>query len=237
MNIKLTAKHLNNRPYLGRAILFLAILAAPVFYVSCPAKTAFAALNGEKSIIQRIESRYSKVYSISAYFYQDETIPGYSQNIQVRGRFYYLRGNGMAWIYQYPFHKRQVFKDGYLYIINDKNKKVTVIDVNKIGGFPPNVVRVLGNMTKYFEVLKVFPEDSRGIIKVELKPFAEQRAKKIYIGFESGNLKIASMKILTYQGQTITFEYKFVKFNGYIKKTLFDVNFPGDYTVMRENQF
>ena len=230
------------------AAVFLIFSLLSAVFAGSATKT-YAAGTGE-GIIKRIEAKYANVSSISAYFYQKEVIPGYSQNMEVKGRFYYersIKGTAkdtakgtavMAWVYEYPFHKRQVLRNGRLYIINDKDKKVTVIDVRRgRGGFPPNVIKVLGSITKYFSVQNVGENRNSGIITVELRPLSSQRAKRIYIGFYKKDLKIESLKIVTHQEQTIMFSYRFVKFNMYIKSRLFDVNFPPDYTVIDENQF
>ncbi len=186
------------------------------------------------NIVSRIESKYKNVYSISSYFYQKEKIPGYSQNMSYKGYFYYKRHKGMVWIYEYPFHKKQILKNGRLYIVNKKNRKVTIINVSsKTGGFPPNVVEVIGNLTNYFKVINIFRNTSKNKIILVLKPIKLQRAKKIYVGFDPVNLKIESLKILTYQGQTIVFKYKNVKFNGHIKNKIFSIVFPSYYKIKK----
>jgi len=176
--------------------------------------------------VNKIEAEYKNVYSITAYFYQKEIMPGYSQNMAFRGRFYYQRNKGMAWVYEYPFHKRQVLKNAKLYIIsNNRIKKVTVVNVGKEkGGFPPNVVKVIGSLTKYFRVENISKNSVSGEIVLELKPIAMQRAKKIYVGFAEKNLKIKSLKIITHQGQIIDFKYKNVKFNGSINGNIFNIH-------------
>jgi|GEM_PF-2896204 len=176
--------------------------------------------------VNKIEAKYKNVYSITAYFYQKEIMPGYSQNMAFRGRFYYQRNKGMAWVYEYPFHKRQVLKNAKLYIIsNNRIKKVTVVNVGKEkGGFPPNVVKVIGSLTKYFRVENISKNSVSGEIVLELKPIAMQRAKKIYVGFAEKNLKIKSLKIITHQGQIIDFKYKNVKFNGSINGNIFNIH-------------
>ena len=184
--------------------------------------------------VNKIEAKYKNVYSISAYFYQKEEIPGYSQNMAFKGNFYYKRHKGMTWIYEYPFHKRQVLKNGMLYIVNKNMRKVTEINVSgKRGGFPPNIVEVIGNLTQYFKVINVFKNTSSNETTLVLKPIKMQRAKKIYVGFYSGNLKIKSLRIITYQGQTIIFKYKNVKFNGLIKDKIFSINFPPYYKIVK----
>ncbi len=186
--------------------------------------------------VNKIEAKYKSVYSIGAYFYQKEEIPGYSQNMVYKGYFYYKKHIGMAWVYEYPFHKRQVLKNGRLYIVNKIMKKVTVINVSgKKGGFPPNVVEVIGNLTNYFKVMKVYKKLVSSEIILILKPIKVQRAKKIYVGFNGTNLKIEFLKIFTHQGQTIIFKYKNVKFNGRINGKIFSVNFPSYYTIIKEN--
>ncbi len=186
--------------------------------------------------VNKIEAKYKDVYSIAAYFYQKEEIPGYSQNMAFKGYFYYKRHKGMAWIYEYPFHKRQVLKNGRLYIVNKNMRKVTVINVSgERGGFPPNIVEVIGNLTHYFKVINIFKKTSSNEIILVLKPIKMQRAKKIYVGFGSGNLKIKYLKIITYQGQTIIFKYKNVKFNGNIKDKIFSINFPSYYKIIKAN--
>ena len=194
------------------------------------------------NIINKIEARYQNIYSIKANFYQKEIISGYSQNMIFKGRFYYKRNNhsdnawGMTWVYEYPFHKRQVLKNNRLYIINNLIKKVTIINVGKErGGFPPNVVQVIGSLTKYFNVKNIHRNKASGDIILELKPIAMQRAKKIYVGFASNNLKIKSLKIITHQGQIINFIYKNVKFNMPIDGSVFNINFPSYYRIIKEN--
>ena len=186
--------------------------------------------------VNKIEAEYKNVYSISAYFYQKEIMPGYSQNMAFKGRFYYVRNKGMAWVYEYPFHKRQVLKNARLYIINNQIKKVTVVNVGKEkGGFPPNVVKVIGSLTKYFRVENISKNSVSGEIVLELKPISMQRAKKIYVGFGGKSLKIKSLKIITHQGQIIDFIYKNVKFNGSINGRVFNIHFPSYYTIIKEN--
>lgn len=192
--------------------------------------------------VRKIEEKYKNVRSIKAYFYQKEIIPGYSQNMVFKGYFYYRRNNhegrtwGMAWIYEYPFHKRQVLKNGRLYIVNDKIKKVTVINVGEErGGFPPNVIEVIGSLTKYFKVENIYKNPASRQIVLVLRPIKMQRAKKIYVGFGDKNLKIKSLKILTYQGQTIKFKYKRVKINANISGKVFNTDFPSYYKIIKSN--
>ncbi|MCL4498193.1 MAG: outer-membrane lipoprotein carrier protein LolA [Deltaproteobacteria bacterium] len=188
------------------------------------------------NIIGKIEAKYKTVRSISAYFYQKEIIPGYSQNMAFKGYFYYKYPGNMAWVYTYPIHKRQVLKGDNLYIVDSGIKKVTVINVGKEkGGFPPNIVAVIGSLTKYFKVESVKKDAGKGIIDVGLKPLSLQRAKEIYIDFAINSLKITSLKILTYQGQSIIFHYSNVRFNRHINNNIFSVNFPSSYTIIKEN--
>ena len=188
------------------------------------------------NIIGKIEAKYKTVRSISAYFYQKEIIPGYSQNMAFKGYFYYKYPGNMAWVYTYPIHKRQVLKGDNLYIVDSGIKKVTVINVGKEkGGFPPNIVAVIGSLTKYFKVESVKKDAGKGIIDVGLKPLSLQRAKEIYIDFAINSLKITSLKILTYQGQSIIFHYSNVRFNRHINNDIFSVNFPSSYTIIKEN--
>ncbi|MHB8232543.1 MAG: LolA family protein [bacterium] len=219
--------------------LFMPFLFMPIFFL-----TVFIPKSYGKSgsIIKKIEARYKTVHSLSAYFEQKEIIPGYSQNMAFKGYFYYERNNyngkagGMAWVYEYPFHKRQVLKNDRLYIVNNQIKKVSVINVGKErGGFPPNVVEVLGDLTKYFKVENISINSGIKVIMIELKPLAMQRAKKIYVGFDEKSLKIESLKIITHQGQIIIFNYKDVKFNGHIKESVFNINFHSDYKIIKEN--
>ncbi len=182
------------------------------------------------NIIGKIEAKYKTVRSISAYFYQKEIIPGYSQNMAFKGYFYYKYPGNMAWVYTYPIHKRQVLKGDNLYIVDSGIKKVTIINVGKEkGGFPPNIVAVIGSLTKYFKVESVKKDAGKGIIDVGLKPLSLQRAKEIYIDFAINSLKITSLKILTYQGQSIIFHYSNVRFNRHINNNIFSVNFPSSY--------
>jgi outer membrane lipoprotein-sorting protein len=192
--------------------------------------------------VKRIEAKYKNIYSITSYFYQKETIPGYSQNMAFKGHFYYKRNNhsggasGMAWVYEYPFHKRQVLKNGRLYIVNNQIKKVTVINVGKErGGYPPNVIKVIGSLTKYFTVENISENSAKGQIILKLKPVVIQRAKIIYAGFDRNSLKINSLKIITHQNQTITLKYKNVKFNRHINGAIFNINFPSNYKIIKEN--
>ncbi|MCL4321202.1 MAG: outer membrane lipoprotein carrier protein LolA [Deltaproteobacteria bacterium] len=191
---------------------------------------------GNNNIIGKIEAKYKTVHSISAYFVQKEIIPGYSQNMSFKGNFYYKEPGNMAWVYTYPMHKRQVLKGNELYIIDSDIKKVTVINVGKErGGFPPNIVAVIGSLTKYFSVESVKKDAVKGIVGVGLKPLSLQRAKEIYIDFAINSLKITSLKILTYQGQTIIFHYAGVRFNRHINSHIFSVNFPASYKIIKEN--
>ena len=219
--------------------LYLFLLSLSFFVLIFLVPSSYGISN---NIINKIEVRYQNIYSIKANFYQKEIISGYSQNMIFKGRFYYKRNNhsdnawGMTWIYEYPFHKRQVLKNDRLYIINNLIKKVTIINVGKErGGFPPNVVRVIGSLTKYFNVKNIHRNKSLKEIILELKPIAMQRAKKIYVGFDSSNLKIKSLKIITHQGQIINFIYKNVKFNMPIDSSVFNINFPSYYKIIKEN--
>jgi outer membrane lipoprotein-sorting protein len=220
------------------AKLFIPFLFIPIFFLTVFIPESYGKSN---SIINKIEARYRTVHSISAYFEQKEIIPGYSQNMAFKGYFYYERNNygkagGMAWIYEYPFHKRQVLKNGKLYIVNNQIKKVSIINVGKErGGFPPNVVEVIGNLTKYFKVRHISANSGSGIITIELKPIAMQIAKTIYVGFYKNGFKIESLKIITHQGQIIIFNYKDVKFNGHINVSVFNLNFRSDYKIVKEN--
>ncbi len=219
-----------NKKLLLSLILFLIL---PVFFLP-----GFIPKSYGKSdnIIGKIEARYKTVHSISAYFYQKEIIPGYSQNMSFKGNFYYEHPGIMAWVYTYPIRKRQVLKNNNLYIINSRIKKVTVINVDKEkGGFPPNIVAVIGSLTRYFKVIKVRTNTGAGVIEVRLKPLRLQKAKEIYIDFAINSLKITSLKILTYQGQRIIFHYSHVQFNGHINSNIFDINFPSSYKIIKEN--
>ncbi|RZD15312.1 MAG: outer membrane lipoprotein carrier protein LolA [Candidatus Acidulodesulfobacterium ferriphilum] len=216
-------------------------LAVPFFILSVFFLTGFIPKSYGKSdntsnIIGKIEAKYKTVRSISAYFGQKEIIPGYSQNMAFKGYFYYKYPGNMAWVYTYPIHKRQVLKGDNLYIVDSGIKKVTVINVGKEkGGFPPNIVAVIGSLTKYFRVESVKKDAGKGIIDVGLKPLSLQRAKEIYIDFAINSLKITSLKILTYQGQSIIFHYSNVRFNRHINNNIFSVNFPSSYTIIKEN--
>lgn len=185
--------------------------------------------------INRIENRYKKVNSISAFFYQKEVMPGYSTNLLVQGYFYYRSPDGMAWIYTHPFRKRQILKGDSLYIIDPALKKVIIVNVNKKnGGFPPDIIEVMGNITRYFNVEKVSEIRIKNLLKIYLKPIRLQRAKTIEVELNLNNLKIISLKIITYQGQEISFIYKNVKFNGQINGSVFDTNFSADYKIIKE---
>lgn len=191
---------------------------------------------GNNNIIGKIEARYKTVHSISAYFEQKEIIPGYSQNMSYKGNFYYRSPGDMAWVYTYPIHKRQVLKNNNLYIIDSRIKQVAVINVGKEkGGFPLNIVAVIGSLTRYFKVAGVKENAGAGVIEVRLKPLSLQRAKEIYIDFAINSLTITSLKILTYQGQKILFHYSDVKFNGHIDNDIFSLNFPSGYKIIKEN--
>ncbi|HEC24526.1 MAG TPA: outer membrane lipoprotein carrier protein LolA [bacterium] len=215
---------------------FIYFLILPFLFSLGFAQTSYAA-PPSNPIIKKIESRYKNVHSMSAYFYQKEIIPGYSQNMVFKGYFYYKHGDGMTWFYEYPFHKKQIFKNNKLYIVNNQIKKVSVINMGKKkGGFPPNVVEVLGNLTKYFKVEAVSANSGSGTVTIELKPLVIQRAKRIYIDFNGKNFKVKSLKIITYQGQIIMFRYKDVKLNEYIKDSVFSIHFPLDYEIMKENR-
>ncbi len=223
---------------IGFSKIFISFLISFLFVLIYFTPKSYGISN---NTVNKIEARYKNVYSISAFFYQKEIIPGYSQNMAFKGRFYYERNNhngkawGMAWVYEYPFHKRQVLKNSRLYIVNNKIKKVTVVNVGRErGGFPPNVVKVIGNLTKYFSVKNISKNSVLGEIVLKLKPIAMQRAKKIYIGFDEKSLKIKSLKIITHQGQIINFRYKNVKFNGHINGRIFNIHFPSSYSIIKE---
>ncbi|MHB1600348.1 MAG: LolA family protein [bacterium] len=188
------------------------------------------------NIINKIEARYKNIYSIRANFYQKEIMPGYSQNMAFKGLFYYERNKGMTWVYEYPFNKRQILKKDRLYIVNNRIKKVTVVNVGiERGGFPPNIIKVIGSLTKYFIVKNISKNLVSGEIVLKLKPITMQRAKEIYVGFDANNLDIKSLKIITYQGQIINFIYKNVKFNSRISGKIFNINFPSYYKIIKEN--
>lgn len=197
---------------------------------------SYAISAASSSIILKIENRYKQVHSISAYFYQKEIMPGYSQNMSYRGNFYYEYPGKMAWVYTYPIQKRQVLKNNNLYIVNSKIKKVTIINVGREkGGFPPNIVALLGNLTRYFMVKNVSTDTKTRVIAVELKPLNLQLAREIYIGFAMDSFKITSLKILTHQDQTISFSYSRVEFDSPINSSIFDINFSSSYRVIKEN--
>lgn len=207
-----------------------------IFFLTGFTPKSYGKSGNTGNIIGKIEAKYKTVRSISSYFYQKEIIPGYSQNMAFKGYFYYKYPGNMAWVYTYPIHKRQVLKGDNLYIVDSGIKKVTVINVGKEkGGFPPNIVAVIGSLTKYFRVESVKKDAGKGIIDVGLKPLSLQRAKEIYIDFAINSLKITSLKILTYQGQSIIFHYSNVRFNRHINNDIFSVNFPSSYTIIKEN--
>ncbi len=216
--------------------LAIPFLILPIFFLIGFIPKSYGKSGNTGNIIGKIEAKYKTVRSISAYFYQKEIIPGYSQNMAFKGYFYYKYPGNMAWVYTYPIHKRQVLKGDNLYIVDSGIKKVTVINVGKEkGGFPPNIVAVIGSLTKYFRVESVKKDAGKGIIDVKLKPLSLQRAKEIYIDFAINSLKITSLKILTYQGQSIIFHYSNVRFNRHINNNIFSVNFPSSYTIIKEN--
>ena len=218
-----------------KAESILPYLILNLFLIACFISKSYAA-SYNNNLIYKIEARYKRVDSISAYFYQKEIFPGYSQNMKFKGYFYFERNAGMAWVYKYPFNKRQVLKNGRLYIVNNQDKKVSVINVGKErGGFPPNVVKVLGNLTKYFKIIKISVNSDLNVITVRLHPLSMQRAKRISVGFNKKSLKIKSLKIMTHQGQTIIFRYKNVRFNRHIDGSIFNINFSSDYRIIKEN--
>lgn len=220
--------------------LFICFLFMPILFLTVFIPKSYGKSDG---IINKIEAKYKTAHSISAYFEQKEIIRGYSQNMSFKGHFYYEHNfnsgkaqSSMAWVYDYPFYKRQVLKNGRLYIINNLIKKVSVINVGKErGGFPPNVVEVLGDLTKYFNIRHISADHGAGVISVELKPKAVQLAKTIYVGFYKNGFKIKSLKIITHQGQIIMFNYKNVKLNGHINGNVFNINFGSSYKIIKEN--
>ncbi len=214
--------------------LFVLFLIAATFLslYSMPIKAC--ALSPSNLLIKKIESRYKNIHSMSAYFYQKEIIQGYSQNMSFKGVFYYGGKDYMAWVYTYPKQKRQVLKNNNLYIIDSRLKKVTVVNVGKkMGGFPPNIIAGIGNLTQYFKVQSI--KVNSGTIGLKLKPISIQRAKEIDINFATNSLKIISMKILTYQGQIIIFHYSGVKFNKHINSDIFSINIPSGYKLIKVN--
>lgn len=213
------------------AVIFMIATTMLLLY---PMPSKSYALSQSDAIIKKIESRYKNVHSMSAHFYQKEIIPGYSQSMSFKGIFYYGRSNTMAWVYTYPAQKRQVLKNNNLYIIDSRLKSITVVNVDKEkGGFPPNIIAGIGNLTRYFKVLDV--KADAGKIEVKLEPKHIQRAKEIYIDFAANSLKIISLKIATYQGPTIIFRYSGVKFNSHINKDVFSVGFPPGYKIIKAN--
>ncbi len=214
------------KKYLTLAVFFLVF-----FYIFFQTIPSFS----RNILINKIENTYKGVHSISAYFYQQEVLPGYSQKIFYKGYFFYESPDKLAWVYISPIKKREVLSGGALYVIDSALKRVTVINVSESnGGYPPNIIAVIGNLSRYFKVIRVTENPGKGIIEAELKPINLQRARVIYADFKEGSFKIASLKILTHQGQTIDFHYSRVEFNRHIKEKVFSVNFPSDYKIIKE---
>jgi outer membrane lipoprotein-sorting protein len=215
--------------------LCLIILSVFIILFTANIKKTYASENN--AIIKKIELKYSSINSITANFIQKEILRGYSQSITSKGSFFYKRPDGLAWIYTLPYKQKEVYINKRLYIINGKLKQVLVYNMNNnaSGGFPPNVISLLGEIRKYFKIINIKQNYKTNSIQIEMKPLKSQLAKLIYINFEKNGYNINSILIVTAQGRMETY-YSNEKFNGSIKNSIFSNKFPSSYKIINEKE-
>ncbi len=191
---------------------------------------------GNNIVIKKIEQKYSNINSITADFIQKEILRGYSQSINSKGMFFYKKPDKLAWIYTSPYKQKELYFNKKLYAVNGRLKQVLVYNINSnIGGFPPDVISLLGNMKKYFKVVNIIDNRKTNSWKIELRPLKFQRARLIYINFAKNSYKIDSILIVTMQGRIETY-YLNEKFNKNIKNSIFSAQFPASYKIIYEKE-
>ncbi|MHB1693103.1 MAG: LolA family protein, partial [bacterium] len=185
----------------------LCLIVLSVFIILLAANIKKTYASGNNAIIKKIELKYSSINSIAANFIQKEVLKGYSQSITSKGSFFYKRPDKLAWIYTLPYKQKEVYINKRLYIINGKLKQVLVYNMNNsaAGGFPPNVISLLGKIRKYFKIINIKQNYKTNSVQIEMKPLKFQLAKLININFEKSGYKISSIIIVTAQGRMETY--------------------------------
>ena len=219
-------------PYFNLCLLIFSV--SVVVLIMSNIKKTYAI--GNNIVIKKIELKYSNINSITADFIQKEILRGYSQSINSKGMFFYKKPDKLAWIYTSPYKQKELYFNKKLYAVNGRLKQVLVYNINSnIGGFPPNVISLLGNMRKYFKIVNIIDNHKTNSWKVELRPLKFQRARLIYINFAKNSYKINSILIITMQGRIETY-YLNEKFNKNIKNSLFSAQFPASYKIIYEKE-
>ncbi|MHB1694233.1 MAG: LolA family protein [bacterium] len=215
----------------------LCLIVLSVFIILLAASTKKTYASGNNAIIKKIELKYSNINSITANFIQKEFLSGFSQSITSKGSFFYKRPDKLVWIYTLPYKQKEVYINKRLYVINGKLKQVLVYNMNNYaaGGFPPNVISLLGKMRKYFKIINIKQNYKTNSLQIEMKPLKFQLAKLIYINFEKSGYNINSILIVTAQGRMETY-YSNEKFNGSIKNSIFSNKFPSSYKIINEKE-
>ena len=214
------------------AIFFILLCVLSVFFFG--AKNSYAGFN---PIIKRIELKYSKIRTITAGFSQKEIIKGYSQAMFSKGTYFYMFPDKMLWVYTSPYAQKVLLSNGRLYIVNPSIKQVSVFNIKKrMGGFPPDIISLLGKLTDFFHVVSVRLLSASDQVELKMTPLKLQKAKIIYADFNKADLSLRSIKILTYQGQTNMFSFKNVRFNSHISASKFVAKFPSGYRIVKETE-
>ncbi len=215
--------------------LYLIVLFVFIILLAANTKKTYA--SGNNAIIKKIELKYSSINSIAANFIQKEFLSGFSQSITSKGSFFYKRPDKLAWIYTLPYKQKEVYINKRLYIINGKLKQVLVYNMNNnaSGGFPPNVISLLGKIRKYFKIINIKQNYKTNSVQIEMKPLKFQLTKLIYINFEKSGYNINSILIVTSQGRMEIY-YSNEKFNGSIKNSIFSNKFPSSYKIINEKE-
>ena len=217
----------------------LCLIILSVFIILLVANTKKTYASENNAIIKKIELKYSSINSIAANFIQKEILRGYSQSITSKGSFFYKKPDKLAWIYTLPYKQKEIYINKKLYIINGKLKQVLVYNYNMNnnagGGFPLNVISLLGKMRKYFKIINIKQNYKTNSFQIEIKPLKFQLAKLIYINFEKSGYNINSILIVTVQGRMETY-YSNEKFNRSIKNSIFSNKFPLSYKIINEKE-
>jgi len=219
-------------PYLNLCLIILSV--SVIVFIMSNIKKTYAI--GNNIVIKKIELKYSNINSITADFIQKEILRGYSQSIDSKGMFFYKKPDKLAWIYTSPYKQKELYFNKKLYAVNGRLKQVLVYNINSnIGGFPPDVISLLGNMRKYFKIVNIIDEHKTNSWKIELRPLKFQRARLIYINFAKSSYKINSILIVTMQGRIETY-YLNERFNKKIKNSIFSDRFPVSYKIIYEKE-
>ncbi len=220
--------------YFNLCLIILSVSA--VVLIMPTIKKTYAIGNNNNIVIKKIELKYSNINSITANFIQKEILKGYSQSINSKGTFFYKKPDKLAWIYTSPYKQKELYFNKKLYAVNGRLKQVLVYNINSnIGGFPPDVISLLGNMRKYFKIVNIISNHKNNSWKIELRPLKFQRARLIYINFAKNTYKINSILIVTMQSRIETY-YLNERFNKNIKKSIFSDQFPGTYKIIYEKE-